>query len=498
MQAAINMANSGDTVNIAPGTYTGQIDFTGKSITVQGSAAGVILQGSQNGPVVTFDSGETRSAILQNVTVTNGSPQTLPSAGGIFIDGASPTIQNSTIENNQQCGIAVIKGAPAILNNEISGTVFTGIEMGCAPQGELSNGIGGGILLDGDSTDGLESQIIGNTIENNQAEFGSSGINVLSAGLPLIQNNIIRNNLTGDRGAGIYVHGDTSPSIVQNLIYNNTINPGRLTASSGTSVGAGLNVDVLTGRFSSYPVLIINNSIVGNQLLLVTGANPQGSQFFAQDQVQRLHLSNNLIIGSTDQAAIDCNPIPPLPPPPGRPPPLARSTVDQSSLSATSALVMAPGSSAPTFNNNDVYDLNNPGATVFTGACTNPTGTSGNISADPLFATGVGDPHPYEVQHTSPAVDSGDNQAEALPALDILSQPRIQNATGLSTAIVDMGAYEYPGVPAPPTPPPSFTLSVNPSSATLILGQTTNLTVIVTPTAANLGPVQLACLGLPA
>lgn len=126
VQKGIDMANAGDTVNIAPGIYFEAIDFHGKAITVQGSAAGVVLDGKQTGPVVTFNSGETRSAILQNVTVRNGSTNFYPSAGGIFISGASPTIQNSSIQGNQKCGIAVFNGAPAILNNEISNT-FLGI-----------------------------------------------------------------------------------------------------------------------------------------------------------------------------------------------------------------------------------------------------------------------------------------------------------------------------------------------------------------------------------
>jgi parallel beta-helix repeat protein len=495
IQAGINMANSGDTVNIAPGTYTEQINFDGKSITVQGSAAGVILQGTQNGPVVTFASGETRSAILQNVTVTGGSPTALPSAGGIFINGASPTIQNSTIENNQECGIAVINGAPAIVNNEISNTTLGGTTLGCAPPAGLSVGTGGAILLDGVSTDGLFTQITGDTIENNLAEFGSAGINVISAGLPLIQNNRIYDNTTSDRGAGIYVYGATSPSIVQNLIYNNTINPSSLFTSSGTDVGAGLNIDVLTGEYSNFPVLIINNSIIGNQLLLATGANPDGSQIFAQDQIQRLQFFNNLIIGTTSQSAINCIAPPAIGPPPLRPPPLDAASATKAFASPA---LTAPHSTTPTFTNNDVYDLNNPGLSPFAGACTDPTGTSGNLSTDPLFATGIDDPHPYELQLASPAVDSGDNAAPSLPSLDILGQPRIQNAKGLSTAIVDMGVYEFPGVPGAPPPPPTFTLTVNPTSATVLPGGSTTLSVTVTPSATNLGTVTFSCSGLPA
>lgn len=464
VQAAINMAHNGDTVNVAPGTYD-PINFEGKSITVQGSGPGVILKGSQNGPVVTFNSGESRNAILQNVTITNGSALGGVSAGGIFIDGASPTIQNSTISGNLQCGIGVNSGAPAILNNEINTTVLGLYIPGCMSAEIPQDPYGGGILLYGPSNNELQTQIIGNTIENNQVTYGAGGINVVSAGLPLIENNVIRNNYTNDIGAGINVLGDTSPRIIQNLIYDNTINPIFIT---GNEVGAGVSVDVTTGQFDAIPVLVVNNTIVDNHLLLIPPALAQGSQFRANGQIQRIDVFNNLIIGTTSQAPIEClsSAFQPLPP--------------------------------PTFVENDVYDLGNPGSQLYSEACTNQTGVSGNISADPLFATGASDLHPYQLLLASPAVDAGDDQVPAIPSLDILGQPRIQNARGLTTAIVDMGVYEYVGVPGPPPPPANFTLAVSPGSATIQQGQSATFSVAIIPSTANLGAVILGCTGLPA
>ncbi|HEY1742960.1 MAG TPA: right-handed parallel beta-helix repeat-containing protein, partial [Granulicella sp.] len=353
VQAAIDMASNGDTVNIAPETYPETINFHGKSITVQGSALGVILKGSQNGPVVTFNSGETRSAVLQNVTVTNGAALAGQSAGGIFINKASPTIQNSTIQDNKVIGIGVFNGAPYLLNNDIRGTVFDPISNTCG-SGVIN--YGGGILLCGASNLGVETQIVGNVIEDNQAMFGGAGINVISAGQPLIENNTIRDNVTNDRGAGIYIEGDTAPFILQNLIYSNTINP-TLIAPAYTDVGAGLNVDVSSIQFASTPILIVNNTIVENELLLVSGARSQGSQVFVSKNSQPVRLTNNLIVGTTSQSAIDCYQDPTHP--------------------------VAP----PSFDHNDVYNLNYPGVAVFSGTCSNQTGISGNISADPLFAS---------------------------------------------------------------------------------------------------------------
>src|SRR5437773_10063834 len=74
IQGAINVANNGDTVLVAPGTYLENINFNGKAITVtsSGGPSVTIIDGGQNGSVVTFDSGETVSSGLNGVTIQNG------------------------------------------------------------------------------------------------------------------------------------------------------------------------------------------------------------------------------------------------------------------------------------------------------------------------------------------------------------------------------------------------------------------------------------------
>src|SRR5689334_21325474 len=57
IQSAINAANSGDTVLVAPGTYVENINFNGKAITVTSSAgaSSTIIDGGANGSVVAFN-----------------------------------------------------------------------------------------------------------------------------------------------------------------------------------------------------------------------------------------------------------------------------------------------------------------------------------------------------------------------------------------------------------------------------------------------------------
>ncbi len=121
IQAAINDANDGDTVEIQPGTYTGDgnrdIDFLGKTITVrsinpkdQGVVAATVID--CNGTEAEqhrgfhFHNGETNNSVLDGLTVRRGycdsGSSTSPSSrgGAIACDGAAPKIVSCIITEN--------------------------------------------------------------------------------------------------------------------------------------------------------------------------------------------------------------------------------------------------------------------------------------------------------------------------------------------------------------------------------------------------------------
>ncbi len=235
IQEAIDMAYSGQTIAVGPGTYREHIDFHGKDVdlfSLEGPEVTIIDgegredDASEMDSVVLFINGESNAARIHGFTITGGKGTAgsicgyelgigTRYGGGICTRNASPTIEGNIIEENDVWGS------------------------------------GGGMYLD------LGSPIVrDNIVRRNSAGYDAAGINLSQAGGQVIGNVIVDND-AGRDGAGLYAF-ESSPLIANNII---AFNVSEDTSGSVVAPGHGAGIAL----YDSYPI-ISNNVIAYNEL----------------------------------------------------------------------------------------------------------------------------------------------------------------------------------------------------------------------------------------
>jgi parallel beta-helix repeat protein len=367
IQDGINAASNGDVVQVSPGTYTEDINFNGKAITVMSlnGPQTTIIDGNHSASVVTFNSGETVASILKGFTIQNGAATSSSyDGGGVAISNASPTVEGNIIQNNVACdggaGVYVDFSSAVIKRNIINNNS----QQGC------SGGIGGaGVAVAGAAS----AQVIGNTIENNTWGSAGGSMTLFSAGTPTIMNNVIAGNTaSGAQGGGIWLVNSENELLIQNLVYGNS-----------ASEGAGIYISIPSGSIGP---LLVNNTVANNLL------SSTGSALYATGFDNQVMLFNNIFVGASGQNAVYCD-----------------STYDQQ---------------PPQLISNDAFSAHGTG---LLGTCASEGGTNGNISANPRFVNPA--KNHYQLKAGSPAINAGDNNAPHLPHKDLAGHRRIQGST---------------------------------------------------------------------
>lgn len=239
IQTAIDAAVDGDTIIVAPGTYTGDgnrdIDLKGKAITVRSAdpndpnivAATVIdCNGSESEPHrgFYFHNGEDANSIVDGLTITNGY---VDAGGAIYCNASNPAVKNCIFFKNSY---AVRGGAIYCLRSNITieNCVFT----------KNSASQGGGLFCYANSPTITNCTFT----ENSANSLGGGMFNQYSS--PAVKNCIFTKNVA-KRGGGM-----------ENFISNPTITNCIFTENSAV-VGGGLSC------FSGSPT-IANCSFIEN------------------------------------------------------------------------------------------------------------------------------------------------------------------------------------------------------------------------------------------
>ncbi|MFH1701113.1 MAG: T9SS type A sorting domain-containing protein [Candidatus Zixiibacteriota bacterium] len=405
IQRGIYAASVGDTVLVAPGSYSGpgnsRIDFLGKSILLTsegGSELTTILASGESRSVI-FESGEDSLSILDGFTILGGYEGNFdwsqPFRGGIYCVDASPIIRNCVIRDCYALeggGLFLSGGRPRIEN--------------CLIEKNRSSHRGGAIMT-------LCDQLIitNTTIANNWVKTTEQGWLASGGGIKNLGNLFLKNcNITGNRvshisslpaqddfalalGGGIY-------SLLGRIEIDSCI-IARNSAGTGAALVCGLAEASI-----SFTKIFNNTSSVYAGIVFISGfQNPLEvrNSTFACNYSARDLCDGVAILGSPSFIRGD----------------IADEENFELGYHSAGGIVknnlFAFNSSTPIYSDDAGYPLdisfNNIWHTVsgsnYGGVINNLTGIDGNISFDPLFCS-VSDSG-LDIDVSSPCVDGGES-----------------------------------------------------------------------------------------
>ena len=451
IQEAINYAVDGQIVQVAAGTYTENLNFNGKNISVIGeSQETTTIDGDSSGVVVMFRNNEKRSAVLQNFTITNGYAVNgnwpfSDDGAGIYINHSSPTLRNLSVVENYASdwggGIALTNSSSPLLENmsineNSSGQHGGGLAIWDNSSAEVrnanisnntANGNGGGVLIDYSNPTFENVQITGNS----SGSMGG-GVRVEGNSYPIMNNMVVSNNSADQGGGGIYFGNNN----------NTTLTMGSSTISNNSAkYGGGIGVMGNT--------INISNSTISGNTTSVSGGTNGGGVYAVGGSVNMEHVdvSDNTaastggglylqtVMGSLDRVTV----------------------VSNTANDNGGALKVCCGGTIDIensifFSNSPGIQFSGNGGNIINvsysnmeggqGAVVMPGGDSlywgpGNIDLDPLFVdAAAGD---YGLQSGSPSIDTGNPDSDG----DSVEWGTDYDDRDPDMTRLDMGAYFY-------------------------------------------------------
>ena len=406
IQAAIDLADEGDTVKVWPGTYVEDIHYRGRNITVtstnpedpsvvtttiiDGNRGGLMLSSASS--VVTIDMGEGPDCVLAGFTVTKGFTY---EGGGLHISSSSPTIRNCAIRANRVemnsdiprglyggygGGVYCLDSSPALTGCTIADNEARSLGLGATRYAQ-----GGGIFCSNSSVKVDHCTISGNEIGRyggislQDPPPGGGGVYCIGNSSLVLDGCFISGN-DAQIGAGVCIK--SSSAILTNCVIVENVAWTSLGSGEGHGGGAYISLSTAT---------LTNCTIRGNQ-----GSNSGG--------------------GEVDGIGV---------------------YTTGSDVHATNCILW----------DNESDDVAGPSLPDLTYSCMQSLIPGvGNISENPRFS------YTYGLMSNSPCIDSG---TEVALTEDIDGRPRPADVPGIGRDGTgdeyDMGAYERPAPPEPPS-----------------------------------------------
>jgi parallel beta-helix repeat protein len=386
IQAGVDAASSGDTVQVSAGTYYENIIMK-SGVLIQGAGQGVTtIDGGGSGHVV-YAADVDSTAALDGFAITNGRSF---SGGGMFNSNSSPTVTNCAFSGNSAFSL----NGGGMYNSNSSPKVIN-----CIFSGNSANKYGGGMYNSNSSPIIINCTFSENLVTTMDLDYkgGGGGIHNENNSFPIIENCTFSGN-TAYLGGGIS-NNNSSPTVTNSTFSKNSV-----------FNGSGIyNTD------SSSPI-VTNCTFSGNNAGNLGGG------------IYNYISSSPMITNCTFSGNIAGN--------------LGGGLCNNYSSSPTvTNCILWKNSPDEIFNNESSAPL-----VTYSDIEGGYTGT-GNINADPMFVSpSIED---FHLKQGSPCIDAGNNLALSMPVTDFdgddrkIDEPQVVDTGNGTPPIVDMGADEY-------------------------------------------------------